>query len=350
MNANKNNVGFKKILGGTKVGRQRPIIYKKLYKDLSYEYLDKHFKHYLITGEDSWADIDKKYWIKVPFNNSRHKFLPSLSPNTLPLSNLNNSCIDCFNEYSCEECMHHVSWWDIRTLLVHITQCLNSSNMGNSYPQFPSDPFTRAPIPYEVLCQIYHRAKELQLQMHCSALAFLYTIDGRKEQLIGAITSLGGRVEGTLIGGEIGAGNREVESSGNRDVEISDDSLFEHIRNKNLHIRRNNKRYLDTDELNTILTNWLRFRNINSQDSQGNFIGIWEPKYSSLNQFERSYRQYCQHPPYIFEFGQEIANPRRKLLENLLHQLPREEWNYELDTYPAYANPCQFHPKGLRVL
>jgi hypothetical protein len=186
--------------------------------------------------------------------------------------------------------------------------------MGNSYPQFPNDPFTRMPIPYQVLSQIFYRARELQMHLHCSTLAFLYTVDGKKDQLCETEANLSKRNHG----------------------------------NNRYNIRKTRK-YLDSDELNDILHIWLRFRNINSQDSQGNFIGIWEPKYSTLNQFERSYRQYCQHPPYIFEFGQEIANPRRKLLENLLHQLPREEWNYELDTYPADTNPCQFHPKGLKI-
>lgn len=283
--------------------RIRPVIYKKLYKEVNYEFLDANFKHYLITGEDSWSNIDRRYWFKVPLDASNRG--ASAPPQS--------SCFDCFSSHCCDQCVNHVSWWDIRTLLVHITQCLNSSNMGNSYPQYPSDPFTRLPFPYEVLSQIYHRARELQLHLHCSTLAFLYTIDGKKDQLQAQSLK-------NLIQSNINRGNRS------------------------------HKKYLDTDEINVILSTWLRFRNINSQDSQGNFIGIWEPKYSALNQFERSYRQYCQHPPYIFEYGQEIANPRRKLLENMLHQLPREEWNYELDTYPAEFNPCQFHPKGLRYV
>jgi hypothetical protein len=287
-------------------GRIRPIIYRKLYKDLNYEYLDKHFKHYLITGEESWAYIDRKYWFKVPLTVPADYSQEDLIKH--------RACLDCQNQDTCPECLHETSWWDIRTLLVHITQCLNSSNMGNSYPQFPNDPFTRMPIPYQVLSQIFYRARELQMHLHCSTLAFLYTVDGKKDQLCETEANLSKRNHG----------------------------------NNRYNIRKTRK-YLDSDELNDILHIWLRFRNINSQDSQGNFIGIWEPKYSTLNQFERSYRQYCQHPPYIFEFGQEIANPRRKLLENLLHQLPREEWNYELDTYPADTNPCQFHPKGLKI-
>lgn len=295
------------------LGRIRPIIYKKLYKDLNYGYLDEHFKHYLITGEESWADIDKKYWFKVPLTVAA-----DYSPEDL---RQHKACLDCQNKHSCAECLHETSWWDIRTLLVHITQCLNSSNMGNSYPQFPNDPFSRMPIPYQVLSQIFHRSKELQLHLHCSTLAFLYTVDGRKDQLVL----------------EEGLAQARTKNSDNNN------------KGNNRYNGRKNRKYLDTDELNDLLHIWLRFRNINSQDSQGNFIGIWEPKYSLLNQFERSYRQYCQHPPYIFEFGQEIANPRRKLLESMLHQLPREEWNYELDTYPADTNPCQFHPKGLRI-
>ena len=307
MNATiKTNLGIKKLQT-----RARPIIYKKLYKELSYEYLNKNFKHYLITGEDSWEDIDKKYWFKVPLS------VPA--DFSLEEYNIHKPCLDCLNQYSCSECIHQTAWWDIRTLLVHITQCLNSSNMGNSYPQFPNDPFNRMPIPYQVLSMIFHRSRELQLHLHCSTLAFLYTVDGKKDQLL-------------------------LEECRTKNL-FSINKLSSTNKGNN----RKNRKYLDTDELNVILTTWLRFRNINSQDSQGNFIGIWEPKYSSLNQFERSYRQYCQHPPYIFEFGQEIANPRRKLLESMLHQLPREEWNYELDTYPADTNPCQFHPKGLRV-
>ena len=267
----------------------RPIIYKKLYNGLDYTYLDKFFRHYLITGEDSWSSIDRKYWFKVP----------------LILSNNHVKCSDCYSQESCEECINSVGWWDIRTLLIHITQCLNSSNMGNSYPQYPSDPFTRAPIPYKVLSQIYNRAKELRLHIHCSALVFLYMVNGKHQ-------------------------------------------TFPILNVNNNYNNQGNVKILNTDELNEMMLLYLRFRNINSQDSQGNFIGIWEPKYTALNQFERSYRQYCQHPPYIFEANQEIVNPRRKLLENMLHQLPKEEWNYELDTYPADANPCQFHPKGLR--
>ena len=282
----------------------RPIIYKKLYNDLEYTYLDKFFRHYLITGEDSWSNIDRKYWFKVPLIMNNHV-----------------KCNDCYNQESCTECMNNVAWWDIRTLLIHITQCLNSSNMGNSYPQYPSDPFTRVPIPYKALSQIYCRAKELRLQIHCSALVFLYMINGRHLNI--------------------------PDPSSQILPKLHINNNYNNYNNYNYN-NYNNAKFLNTDELNEIMLLYLRFRNINSQDSQGNFIGIWEPKYTALNQFERSYRQYCQHPPYIFEANQEIVNPRRKLLENMLHQLPKEEWNYELDTYPADANPCQFHPKGLR--
>jgi hypothetical protein len=285
------------------IERIRPVIYKKLYTDLNVDYLNLNFKHYLLTGDDSWSKIDQKYWIKVPlkirsvtnfdkkadFAVQNVNFYLADSADKKAMQH-KPECNDCYSGYSCLSCMKHTGWWDIRTLLIHMTQCLNSSNMGNAYPQFPADPFTRIPIPYEVLSQIYYRAKELQLRIHCSTLAFLYTVEGRKERLIG---------------------------------------------------RPN----LVSDEINAILSTWLRFRNINAQDSQGNFIGIWEPKYSQLNQFERNYRQYCQHPPYIFEFGQEIANPRRKLLENMLHQLPREDWNHECDSYLAYCHPSHFKPK-----
>lgn len=237
-----------------KTTKIRPIIYKKLYNNINYDYLDKNYKHYLITGEESWSSIEKKYWFRV-----------KLTDNSTDNSTDNDS------------------WWDIRSLLVHITQCLNSCNMGNPCPQFPSDPFTRIPYTYDSICEIYTRCKELQLNLHCSTLTFFYSYTS------------------------------------------SPSKIRKHIMN--------------SDEINSIMCKWLRYRNINSQDSQGNFIGIWEPKYSMINQFERQYIQYCQHPPYIFEYGQEIVNPKRKILENMLHQLPKEEWNHELDTYPAYVHP-----------
>lgn len=246
-----------------------PLIYRKLYPNITAEWLDKHYGHYLLSGEDSWNDIPRRYWFKIKFK-----------PDKASSSKANTFFLE--------------SWWDIRQLLLQITQCLNCSNMGNSYPQFPHDPFTRRPIPYDELSQIYDRAIELQLKIHCSTLVFLYWLRGKN------------------------------------------------------HRKQNNrwkKTILDTKQLNMILGTWLRYRNINSQDSQGNFIGIWEPKSREIDLFERTYRQYCQHPPFIFEFGIEIINPRRKILEDLLQRLPREEWDPEQNAYPAGTNPYLFNPK-----
>lgn len=236
----------------------RPLIYRKLYPGISIEWLDANYGHYLISGEESWREIPRRFWFKLQNQNG----------------------VD--------------SWWDIRQLLLQITQCLNSSNMGNSYPQFPHDPFTRYPIPYDQLDQLYLRAHELQLSVHCSTLVFLYWLHGKK------------------------------------------------IRKKD---NRWKKTILNTKQLNMILCTWLRFRNINSQDSQGNFIGIWEPKRQEIDVFERNYHQYCQQPPFMFEFGTEIINPRRKILEDFLRRLPKEEWDLSMHSYPVETSPYIFYPK-----
>jgi len=241
--------------------RIKPLIYRRLYSDITINYLDTHFRHYLISGEDSWSEIPRQYWFCLK-------------------NELSGSAAE--------------SWWDIRQLLLHITQCLNSSNMGNSYPQFPTDPFTRIPITYESLSEIYRRATELQLPMHSSCIVFLYYLEGK---------------------------NHKKQNE------------------------RWKKGLMDTKQINMILSSWLRYRNINSQDSQGNFVGIWEPKFKELDEFERKYREYCQYPPFVFEFGLEIMNPRRSMLEKILHQLPREDWNSMKNSYPADTNPCCFNPK-----
>ncbi len=250
--------------------RLRPLVYRKLYPGITAQWLDEHYGHYLISGEDSWSEIPRRYWIRVRFTKFK-------------------ATAGAASPVPGEE-----SWWDIRQLLLQITQCLNSSNMGNSYPQFPNDPFTRRTIPYDELSEIYYRSMELQIPLHCSTLVFLYWLQGKS--------------------------HRKQSNRWKRTI-------------------------LDTKQLNMILGTWLRFRNINNQDSQGNFIGIWDPKSRDVDVFERSYRQYCQHPPFIFEFGIEIVNPRRKILEDLLQRLPREEWNPDEHSYPANTNPYLFNPK-----
>ena len=149
-------------------------------------------------------------------------------------------------------------------------------------------------LTYESLSEIYRRVTELQLPMHCSSIVFLYYLEGK---------------------------NHKKQND------------------------RWKKGFMDTKQINMILSSWLRYRNINSQDSQGNFVGIWEPKFKEYDDFERKYREYCQYPPFVFEFGVEIMNPRRSMLEKILHQLPREDWNPTKNNYPPDTNPCCFNPK-----
>ena len=81
------------------------IIYKYYKKKLNkyYDYLDNHFKHFLLCGENSWREIDKRDIIK-----------------------LNES-----------------SYYNIHFLINYMISQLNRSNMCKPVPIFPNNPFTR---------------------------------------------------------------------------------------------------------------------------------------------------------------------------------------------------------------
>lgn len=85
---------------------QKKIISNKIYKlfnNYYYQYLDKKYKDYLITGDTSWNDISVQYRFK--FNKSE--------------------------------------LWDIRFLIEHFSKQLNYSSYSKPSPQLPNNPFTR---------------------------------------------------------------------------------------------------------------------------------------------------------------------------------------------------------------
>lgn len=91
-------------------------------------YLDKHFSHYLLTGEESWKEIPTSHIIKIS----------------------------------------NKEYWDIKTLLSIITQQLNFSNMGKPSPKIPHNPYTKQQYPIHIIFLVQNFCENNNIIPHVS--------------------------------------------------------------------------------------------------------------------------------------------------------------------------------------
>jgi hypothetical protein len=186
-------------------------------------YLNKHYKHYLINGEDSWFDVPIKY--RILFNG---------------------------------EC------WDIRSLYKCFTQQLNSCDLGNPKPTILHNPFNRIKYNKYVLKYIYNNIKLLKLKINISLRVYFNKLS---------------------------------------------DNIY------------------NTKHIIYIFNKYLRYKMINYEDSQGNYIGYWVKKNKKISDFENIYNELIEINPFILGFNRLLLiNPLYMQFNEILKEIPKEEW------------------------
>lgn len=96
--------------------------------------LDEKYKHNLMMLYDSWSEVPLMYQIK-----------------------LNNE------------------WWELTSILQHITQQLNQSDMENPFPMYPSNPFTRGSFEKSSIINIKNTVNAFKININIVLECFLNT-------------------------------------------------------------------------------------------------------------------------------------------------------------------------------
>ena len=168
-------------------------------------------------------------------------------------------------------------WCHLELVIYHITNQLNQSDMENSYPIYPTDPFTRKPLSCGSILKLKERIKLLKINVNI-ALNTLLNFDSITLQKC-YIESL---------------------ESGDRFSRLLDSEL---------------RRYL-------------RYRLINFRNSQSNFTGHWVSLKEDKSKFENLYDAWKNTPyqiqhPTTYEI---MPNFQKQHLYNLLTNSPIEQW------------------------
>lgn len=197
-------------------------------------YLDRKFKHCLMGICDSWSEV--KYKIRLDSHN--------------------------------QEC-----WWDLEVLLLHFAERLNSSNMSNPDPQWPSDPFTNVEFKKERLINMYDKIQYLDIEVNLAVKEF-----------------------------------------------------FKYL--------NSNMRYVKINKFSSCFIKFLekkyRFKVINCIDSQENYMGYWVDKAVPESEFELNFKEYMTVAPFDESIGSNelIETHEFQICKAILNSLPAESIDF----------------------
>jgi hypothetical protein len=151
--------------------------------------------------------------------------------------------------------------WDIRFLIKHFSSQLNCSNNSEPSPQYPFNPFNRNKYNVSTLKSFHKYINKYNITIPDQLYEFL----SHKFHILNSI--------------------------------------------------RNNSSYKIVPKL----TKKMRYKMINSCDSQNNYIGTWVYKNVELSTFEQIYREWINIPPYTYDnIGRLIPNPYRRFYKEIL--------------------------------
>lgn len=168
-------------------------------------------------------------------------------------------------------------YWDLTLLLDHFTQQLNSVDMENPASVYPASIMTKVPYSAKDLLIIKTFVKKLELPINVALHVFLNTsVQTHRKWHAEAVLDMNGRSKTML-------------------------------------------KWLDQK---------LRFRTINSKDSQECFIGYWVDKNEPLSDFEELYEDFMDECLVIFDpiESEYVHNPDREALYLDLLDYPKETW------------------------
>jgi hypothetical protein len=160
-------------------------------------------------------------------------------------------------------------WWDITILINHITNQLNQSNMENPYPIYPSSPFTRLLYSVDDISKIRQRIVDIHMKVNVALKVFLTSNNDQLERFY--------------------------------DEAITDPNMF-------------------SSSLLQQLKSSLRYRMMNSLNSQGQFTGHWIRQSKPKDGFERLYDTYSKMSPEIYDHftGYYVRNYNRDYYYDML--------------------------------
>jgi hypothetical protein len=204
--------------------------------DMRNKTLDEKYKYSLMDMYDSWSTVPFTYQIKLDDH-----------------------------------------WWHIELIIYHIVEQLNHSNMENSYPIYPSNPFTREPFSPISMSKLKESIQTLKLPINIALYMFL-----------------------------------------NFDVITLQKCYTQSVNNNDRH-----SVLLDAE-----LRKHLRYKLINSRDSQSNLMGYWVLKKEDKSTFENLYDAWKDTPyqiicPVTYNI---IPNFQKQHLYNLLNKSHVEQW------------------------
>ncbi len=169
------------------------------------------------------------------------------------------------------------NWWNVRTILHHFAQQLNNSMMENPYPIYPSNPFNRSCLIPDDIMKLKAKVIELGIPVNI-ALKVLF------QQSITSVSTFW----------------QEADKS---EEQFSTSLLL-------------------------VLGNSLRYRIINSKNSQDSYIGFWVFRKVPLTQFEKMYNHWVSTPyqSYNAFYNIIVDNPEKEYLKHIMDYMPVEEW------------------------
>ena len=239
-----------------------------------------YFKHKVIPKIKNPDELTKKIKkISINRNQFYNKKLYKIY-DKLYYENL--MCIyDTFQEISLNYLVYiDNKVWDIRLLSENWGNLLTSSEMQNSSPIFPSNPFTRKNLSLEDINNVIQCMKSNNIKLY-SPLKYLFL-----------------NVNKIL--------NINLSNSFNTNSELS-------------------KKIID------LLNEQFRFRLLNKKDSQDNYIGIWVNKNEIKSDFEIFYEYYDSIPIQIQDiYGLIFDNFEKIHTKKLLDNYPKENINIDM--------------------
>lgn len=167
--------------------------------------------------------------------------------------------------------------WDIRLLIENWGNLLTSSEMQNSSPIFPSNPFTRKNLSIEDIKNVIECVKSNNIKLY-SPLKYLF-------------------------------------------LNLNKINLFDSF-NTNSELSK---------KIIELLNEKFRFRLLNKKDSQDNYIGLWVYKNEIKSDFEIFYEYYDSIPIQVQDiYGQIFDNYEKIHTKKLLDNYPKENININM--------------------
>lgn len=229
---------------------------------------------------------------ELKFNNIINKLKTDIETNTNYLdSNFSHTLMDIRDGWKDVLISNRIKladgWWDITILIEHLATQLNQSNMENPYPIYPSSPFTRALYSIDDITKLKNRILKLHIKVNIALKIFLNSnIDELKSFYDEAVD----------------------------DYNMFSSSLLEHLKAS------------------------LRYRLINSLNSQGQFMGYWIRKNKTKDEFEKMYDKYNMMSPEIYDYytGYTIRNFDRDIIYAILISSKPTTWEISNDLTQEY--------------